>query len=344
MMSGYTSLRLGPFSALVHTRSLCAGAVLLCVLVSTAVLAIGTGAYPVGIFDIGAVLRGEADRIAELIVLDYRLPRLVAGLCSGAALGAAGAIFQSLLRNPLASPDVIGFTAGASCGAVAIVAVTGSSVFLVPGALGGGLIAAALAFALSWRGGLSPYRLVLIGIGLGFTLSAITNFLLTRTDILRAADALKWLAGSIDAASGDQVVLLVAGLALLLPFALWQQFSLSRLQIDEDVAAGLGIRVQRARVLIALAGVALTGLAVSVAGPLPFVAFVSAPIARRLAGTASAAVFTAAMVGAIITVLADLAATTLVAGTRLPTGVFTALVGAPYFVGLLIAQSRKGVM
>ena len=344
MISGYFGLRLGPVSALLHRRALFVGATLSCVLLAVALVALGTGTYPIGFGQVWAVFAGRMDDIAELVVLDYRLPRLLAGIGCGAALGAAGAIFQSLLRNPLATPDIIGFTAGASCGAIAVIALTGTATWLLAGALTGGFAAAALVFALAWRDGLSPYRLILTGIGISFTLVAFSDYLLTRIDIMRAADATKWLAGTIDARNWNDIGLLLVGVLVLLPIALSQQFVLQRLQFDDDVAAGLGLRLSRARLMLACTGVALTALAVSVAGPLPFIALISAPIARRLLKTASPAVFSAALIGAVITVLADFAARNALGFIQLPTGVFTALIGAPYFLGLLIVQSRRGYL
>ncbi|WP_417684027.1 FecCD family ABC transporter permease [Roseibium sp.] len=347
MTRGHRLLRLGPiqirFSSIAARRA--------CLLVGLTVLAVAIGSeigtYPVGALDIGAALSGQLDRIDALILLDFRLPRLVAALVSGAAFGAAGAIFQALLRNPLATPDIIGLAAGASAGAVMTIAFAGGAAWLPGEALLGGaflgcLAAAVITFLLSLRDGLSIHRLVLVGIGVSFTLAALTDFLLTRMDILRAGDAAKWLAGSIDARSWPELALPIAGIGALLMAALWLQYHLNRMQMGDDLATSLGIPVNRTRIALSLVGVALTALAVTLAGPLPFVALIAGPIAKRIIGTNSAAIFSASLVGALITLCADIAARNALGSVQLPTGVFTALIGAPYFLALLFFQIKRG--
>jgi iron complex transport system permease protein len=259
----------------------------------------------------------------------------------GACLGMAGAIFQTLLKNPLASPDIMGFTAGAGVGALSCVVLFSGS-YLVLGAIAGGLITATLVLFLSWRSGLNTYRLVLVGIGFNFLLVAILDLILSRIDINQAMEMNKWLAGTLNATHWQHVKQLVIGLLLLLPLVFFLQFKLNLLAFDDDLATALGIEVNKVRLAIIIVGVLLTALAVTVAGPLPFIAFVSGPIARRLLKNSGAVLFTAGLVGALVTLLADTCARYLGLWVNMPTGVFTALIGAPYLLWLLASQIRRG--
>ncbi|WP_417671830.1 FecCD family ABC transporter permease [Roseibium sp.] len=342
MTGTWLPLRIGALRLRVEPKLLVRGVLLGAVCLILAGAALNFGSYPVGVSDLAAALTGTLDRIDTLILLDVRLAHLAAALFAGLALGSAGAIFQALLRNPLATPDIIGFTAGASCGAVAIITLTGATAWMLGGAIAGGMLAALATFALSIKDGLSIHRLVLVGIGVSFTLGAVTDFLLTRTDIMSAGDASKWLAGSIDARSWSELALPAGAITALLVLALWLQYPLNRMQLGDDLAIGLGIPVATIRILISIVGIALTALAVSIAGPLPFVAFIAGPIAKRIIGTSSAAIFSAGLVGAVLTIGSDLAARNALGFVQLPTGVFTALVGAPYFLALLFFQSKRG--
>ncbi len=314
---------------------------------AAALLALDLGSYPIRALDLRAALGSEMAAIPRMILLDHRLPRILVALGAGAALGLSGAIFQSMLRNPLASPDVIGFNAGASCGAVLAVLVYGSARMVLPWALTGGLLTAALVLALAWDrrpgGGLDPYRLILIGIGASLTLGATGDLLMSMTDENRAADMAQWLVGSLNARSLSDAALVWGGLALLCPALIWLHFPLSRMTLSDDMARSFGLPLPFLRLCLTVLGVLLAALAVSVAGPLPFVAFVAGPVARRLLGTGAPVLLAAALVGALVTLGADTAAR-LVPMVQLPAGVFTALLGAPVLMALLIAQTRKGAL
>lgn len=314
---------------------------------AAALLALDLGSYPIRALDLRAALGSEMAAIPRMILLDHRLPRILVALGAGAALGLSGAIFQSMLRNPLASPDVIGFNAGASCGAVLAVLVYGSARMVLPWALTGGLLTAALVLALAWDrrpgGGLDPYRLILIGIGASLTLGATGDLLMSMTDENRAADMAQWLVGSLNARSLSDAALVWGGLALLCPALIWLHFPLSRMTLSDDMARSFGLPLPLLRLCLTVLGVLLAALAVSVAGPLPFVAFVAGPVARRLLGTGAPVLLAAALVGALVTLGADTAAR-LVPMVQLPAGVFTALLGAPVLMALLIAQTRKGAL
>ncbi len=299
------------------------------------------GSYPLTPGQLLTAAQGKLDGVAEMVLIDYRLPRTLAAILVGGCLGMAGAIFQTLMRNPLASPDVIGFSAGASAGAMGFVLYV-SHHYLFLGAIIGGLLTASLVLLMSWRNGLSTYRLVLVGIGFNFSLTAVLDLMLSRIDLNIAVEMNKWLAGTLNATTWEQVTHTAIGMLLLFPLAYWMQFSLDRLTLNDDLAIGLGIPVNKVRYLAIAIGVLLTALAVSMAGPIPFIAFVAGPIARSLLRNTDALLFTSALVGALIALIADAAARYLGNWVNMPTGVFTAIIGAPYLLWLLIGQIRRG--
>jgi iron complex transport system permease protein len=257
----------------------------------------------------------------------------------------SGAIFQALVRNPLGSPDIIGFNAGAALGAVVmIVYVGGSSSQVAIGAVAGGFIAAILVYLLAWKHGVKAYRLVLVGIGAGFAIEALIDFLITRARITDVQRAAVWLTGSLNGRSWEHVRVVWPALLVLGPLAIVMQRSLDRLELGDDMAAALGLRVSRSKLALVCVGVALAALGVAAAGPIAFVAFVAGPIARRLVRSPGACIVPAAFVGALVVVIADLAARRIMAPTELPVGIMTAVIGAPYLLWLLTRQARTGAL
>ena len=318
---------------------------LLVMLVAAGLVALGAGDYPIAPERVLATLFGVGEGREPFIILTLRLPRLVTALAAGMAFGVAGAIFQSLARNPLASPDIIGFDSGAALGAVAIVVIVGAGGYAVAGgAIVGGLVTAAIVLGLAWRRPLAPLRLILVGIGVGVVCNALMSFLLSRGDIWEASAAQAWLTGSLNARTWTQALVACVGAALLVPLALLTKPALDQVELGDDLAAALGIPVDRARLLAGLVAVLLAALAVGAAGPLPFVALVAAPIARRLSGLSGPDLVTAGLIGALLVLLADLAGRLLFAPVQLPAGIFTAMFGAPYLLWLLATQIRRGTM
>lgn len=334
-------LRFGPVSHRVARRSVLVGGALLLLIVLLAGSGLIGGTYPIEIHDIISSLRGDADPVVQMIVLDNRLPRLLVAIGVGAAFGMAGEMTQTLLRNPLASPDVIGFSAGAGFGAVLSLLITGAAAWVLPGALIGGALAALVLIACTWRHTMSAGAVVLVGIGLSVSLGVLTDLMMARLDAANVAELVKWLIGSVSARDWGEVRLIWLGLALLGPLALWHGFVLARLNLSDDVGRTLGVAVPVGRLITILIAVALVGLAVAAAGPLPFVAFVSGPIAHGLTRAARPSLLPAAMVGALVTLLADRAVQALPGMFVLPTGIFTALIGAPVLIWVLVLQSRK---
>ncbi|MBA4102669.1 MAG: enterobactin ABC transporter permease [Arthrobacter sp.] len=315
------------------------------------------GSYTVTIPDFFRILiahltGGEKIPGASFIVMENKLPRAVIGTMIGAAFGLAGALFQTMLRNPLASPDVIGISYGASAAAVTAIVVFGASGAAVSAAaLGGALGVAAIIYAISsggtmrgtGRGDAAGNRLILAGVGIAAALHAVVNFLMTRADIRTAADALVWLNGSLNSASWDRAGVLAQALAVLLPAVVALAGPLRILELGPDAAAGLGIRVGATRLALVVTAVALAAVATAAAGPVSFVAFLAGPIARRFTGKASLPA--SALVGAVIVLAADYVAANLAPllldGTVLPVGVITGALGAPFLLWLLVTANRK---
>lgn len=274
-----------------------------------------------------------------------RGPRLVTALGAGAVLGLSGAVLQTLLRNPLASPDILGFNAGAGLAVVGAVAF-GLNAPLPLVAAAGGLAAALLVGLLSRRpgGSGSTLILVLVGLGVGFTLSALASFLSLRLPTSLAGEAQRWTAGSLAARNwshATQVCLVGSGLALLL-FA--QVRALQLLQLGSDLARGLGLRVRRARRLAIATAVLLAACGVAVVGPVAFVALMALPLGARITGAEGLGgrLASAAGAGALVLVLADLAARAAVPGVQFPVGVATGLLGAPYLLWRLSREMERG--
>ncbi|WP_214400907.1 FecCD family ABC transporter permease [Pseudonocardia lacus] len=291
---------------------------------------------------VGSLLGLRDDPSVDFIVLGLRLPTATAALAVGLALGASGTIFQQLLRNPLASPDFVGITSGAGLAAVSgIVFLQVGGIVISGFALGGALLAAVLMYALAWRGGVSGYRFILIGIGVLVFFDGLIGYVISRAQLTEARQAMHWLTGSIGQAGPDELRLLLGALVVMLPLAVLLQRQLRALELGDDAAAALGSRTELSRAGLLATAVVLVALAVAVAGPLLFVAFVAGPVADRLLGPATGGILAAALVGASLLLTADLAAVHLMP-TPLPTGVVTGAVGAPYLLWLLATTNRRG--
>lgn len=300
------------------------------------------GTYTVTIPDFFRILSGEQIPGATFIVLDVKLPRATVGVLVGVAFGIAGAIFQTMLRNPLASPDIIGISYGASAAAVSAIVIFGAAGIAISwAALLGALAVAAAIYTLSRRGGVAGYRLILVGIGFAAVLQAVVSYLITRTDARTAQDALVWISGSLNPATWDRAAILGLTLVVLLPATVVLSRSLRGLELGDDAAAGLGVRVEPARLGLIIAGVALCAVATAAAGPVAFIAFLSGPIARRLL-RGRASLPAAGLVGAVIVLGADFIAANMISGVSLPVGVVTGALGAPFLLWLLATSNRTG--
>ncbi len=281
------------------------------------------------------VVLGRGDVYAEFVLVQLRLPRLLLAVLVGAAFALAGGLFQSVLRNPLASPDIIGISQGASVGAVAATLLWGWTGLAVSGAaVVGALVVAGINLAVASGGGVSGFRFVLSGIGLAFVGSAVVNYLLTRSDVREAQVALHWMTGSVTSADYDSIRQLALVLVVLVPLGLGLARALEMLEMGDDSAAALGVRPVVVRCAALLLGVGLAAAATAVAGPIAFVALTAAPIARRLVGDGRVSFVATLLVGVLLVVLADHLAQH-VLPRAMPVGIITGLVGGPYLIWLL---------
>ncbi len=288
------------------------------------------------------VIAGQTVPGASFSVGELRLPRASMGLLTGLCFGIAGVTFQTMLRNPLASPDIIGINAGASAAAVfGIVFLSLSDTMVSVFALVGAVATAAAIYFLSNRGGFAGTRLILIGIGVAAMLNSVITYVLSRAASWDLQTAMHWLTGSLNGASWDSVAPLALAVLILVPVLLLQDRDLGVLRLGDDSAAALGVPVARTRILVILAAVALLAFATAAAGPIAFVAFMSGPIAARLVGPGASLLLPSAFVGALLVLVADLLGQ-FAFGTRYPVGVVTGVLGAPYLIYLLIRTNRSG--
>ncbi|MCQ8828382.1 FecCD family ABC transporter permease [Streptomyces malaysiensis] len=309
-------------------------------------LSIGVGDFPIGLPRVAATIFGRGERVDEFVIMDLRMPRALAGLVVGVALGVSGAITQSIARNPLASPDILGITGGAGAVAVFLVTVSGGAatavvdaVGLSAAALAGGLGTGLLVYFLAWRRGLDGFRLILIGISVSAVMEAITTWLLASADIRDVARAQAWLIGSLDDRSWEEVRVALWCSLVLLAVVTCVAFQFKPMQLGDDVAAGLGVRYTMVRAVLLLCAVLLAGVAVSAAGPVPFVALVAPQVAMRMARCPTPPMVASGMVGALLLIGADLVARTALP-VDLPVGVVTAAIGGPFLVYLLVRANR----
>lgn len=292
--------------------------------------------------EVWQVIVGQTVPGASFTVGELRLPRAVMGALAGFAFGIAGVTFQTMLRNPLASPDIIGVSAGASAAAViGIIVLSVGDTFVSLLALAGALLTAVAIYLLANKGGFAGARLILIGIGVAAMLDSVITYVLSRAAAWDLQTAMQWLTGSLNGATWDAVLPLVIASAVLVPLLLSQGRGLGALRLGDDSAAGLGISVRRTRALLILGAVALLAFATAASGPIAFVAFMAGPIAARLVGPGSALLLPAGLVGALLVLSADLVAQ-FAFDSRYPVGVVTGVLGAPYLVYLLIRTNRSG--
>ena len=292
-----------------------------------------------------ALTTGEGP--GALVLGTFRGPRVAVALGAGALLGMAGMLFQTLFRNPLASPEIMGFTQGAGLAVVAASAF-GLVLPLPMVAAAGGLGTALAAAVLTWKPGqaTAPLTLILVGLGLGFICSALSTFVMTLMPTVQAVEAQRWLIGSLAARDWGHVTQVLVMGTLLVLFALIQLRALSALELGAELAGGLGIRVKAARRGLTITGVLLAAVAVSVAGPVPFVGLMAGPAGARASGarTLGGKLAAAAAFGALILTLADLLARAAIPGIQLPAGVMTGLLGAPYLLWRLSREMDKGTL
>lgn len=343
---GYRSIlvRRGSFSARWSMRSAVVCTVLIGVILIASACSLALGDYTLSLPEVWAALINSPDvGFARTVVVEWRLPRVLAAAIFGAGLGAAGAMFQSLTRNPLASPDIIGFSTGAYTGALVVIILMGGTYLeRAGGALIGGILTAGLVYLLGWRQGVQGFRLIIIGIAVSAMLGSFNTWLMQSAKLEVALSAAVWGAGSLNGIGWEQALwggllitaLLVGGSAL--------GPGLRQLELGDDAAAATGTRAEPVRLAIMVIGVALTAVVTAAAGPIAFVALAAPQIARRLTRSPGVTVAPAACMGAMLLVVADLCAQHLLP-TMLPVGVVTVVIGGGYLVWLIVREARRRI-
>lgn len=326
----------------VDIRSILVCIPLILAALAVAVASLATGDYDVSVPQVLQAFAGDAPGLAQTIVMEWRLPRVLAALVFGAALGMSGGIFQSMTRNPLGSPDIIGFNTGAYTGAlIVMLTIGGGYLGIAAGALVGGILTALAVYLLAYRRGSQGFRLIIVGIGISAMLAAFNHWLILRAELEAALAAAVWGAGSLNGITWEQaapaaVVVAVVGLGTL---AAARRMQL--LEMGDDAARALGVRAEPTRLLLLVLGVALTAAVTAVAGPIAFVALAAPQLARRLTRSAGITLVPSAVMGAFLLAASDLAAQRLFAPIQLPVGVVTVCIGGIYLVWLLAREARK---
>ncbi len=330
------------FSARWNLRAIIIGALLATATITMTCLALTTGDANVDLGQVWAALTNAPDAgFARTIIIEWRLPRALAAVIFGAALGASGAVFQSVTRNPLASPDVIGFTTGSYTGALLIItSIGGSYLAIAGGALIGGIATATIVYLLAWRGGVQGFRLIVIGIAISAILGSLNTWMILTADLGAAINAAVWGTGTLDRVAWDHVALGAAVICVLLVSLGPLLPSLRQMELGDDIAQATGVRVELVRLIVVILGVALIATVTAAAGPIAFVALAAPQISRRLVRSAGIAIVSATLTGAFLLVTADYAAQHLLP-TPLPVGVITVIIGGGYLIWLLIHETRR---
>ena len=332
----------GALSVRLDVRSIVVCAGLAAVVVAMSLLSIWQGEYavpPAGVVD---VILGGGSRAERLVVLEWRLPRTSMAVLAGAALGASGAVFQSLTRNPLGSPDVIGFATGAYAGAVVtILVLPGQGIGTAAGALLGGIGTALVVYLLAYRRGVQGFRLIIVGIAVTAALGSITQWLMIRAELERAMAAAVWGTGSLNGIGWTQVGYVLAVVGVLVPAIAMAARTLRPLGLGDDAAGALGVNVRWAALWLAVLGVALTAVVTAYCGLIGFVALAAPQIARRLIGTAGVTLGASAVMGAALLTAADWVAQHGLGDREVPVGVVTVSIGGGYLLWLLVQEARR---
>lgn len=335
-------VRLGPLSARLDLRTLWVCGALVLATVAVAVVTLGSGDFHVPAGDVIGALLGRVDGPARTVVVDWRLPRVLLAVLFGAALGMSGAIFQSLTRNPLGSPDIIGFATGSYTGALVVILLLGGTYYqIAAGALLGGLVTSAVVYLLAYSRGVQGFRLIIVGIAVSAMLASVNTWLIIKADLYVAMRAAVWGAGSLSDLGWSQLGPAATILAVLTLAAVGLGPSMRSLEMGDDAARALGVRAEPARLGLVVVGVALTALVTAGAGPIAFVALAAPQLVRRLTGSAGTPLLPAGVMGAFLLLASDYVAQRAFAPTQLPVGVVTVSIGGAYLVWLLVREARR---
>jgi len=349
-MKKLLSLQSKYFSQLLDLGALKKLSILILIVAFTFTLSLSIGDSFISPLKVISILVGNGPAFDTLVVQEFRMPRIIVALFAGMGLAVAGAILQGIIRNPLASPDVIGISTGAGATVVAFLAIfsdansslTVSVEWLPVAAFIGALITALLVYSLSWTDGVTATRLVMIGVGISAFMQAVSTVLMLIGPIYQASKANVWITGSVNSATWQQAKIVIPVITCLFIITLLVTRHLNLQQFGDDVATSLGQGVQKMRFALLLLCTALVGCAVSFAGTIGFVGLMAPHIARRLVGSSFGSLIpVAACIGGILVVLADTICRSLFGSVEVPAGVFTAAIGAPYFIYLLIKMQKR---
>ncbi|MFG0803263.1 iron-enterobactin ABC transporter permease [Leclercia sp. GLN_9] len=315
---------------------------LMLVSLAVAVISLRSGAVTLDFTQVFNALTGSAPRNITMVVTEWRLPRVMMALLVGAALGISGAIFQSLMRNPLGSPDVMGFNTGAWSGVLVAMVLFGQHLTAITlAAMAGGILTSLIVWGLAWRDGIETFRLIIIGIGMRAMLMAFNTWLLLQASLETSLSAGLWFAGSLNGLTWAKTLPAAPLILLMFICALLLVKRMRLLEMGDDSACALGVSVERSRLMLMLVAVVLTAAATAIAGPISFIALVAPHIARRLSGTARWGLTQSALCGSLLLLAADLCAQQLFMPYQLPVGVVTVSLGGIYLIVLLVQESRK---
>lgn len=307
-----------------------------------AVWSLRSGAVTLDFSQVFNALTGSAPRNITMVVTEWRLPRVVMAILVGAALGVSGAIFQSLLRNPLGSPDVMGFNTGAWSGVLVAMVLFGQHLTAIAfAAMAGGILTSLVVWLLAWRNGIETFRLIIIGIGIRAMLMAFNTWLLLHASLETSLSAGLWNAGSLNGLTWSKTLPATPIIALMMVGSWLLVRRMRLLEMGDDSACALGVSVERSRLTLMLVAVVLTAASTAIAGPISFIALVAPHIARRISGTARWGLTQSALCGALLLLAADLCAQQLFMPYQLPVGVVTVSLGGIYLIVLLVQESRK---
>jgi iron complex transport system permease protein len=351
-MRKFQSFRImnGKISFLIDQKALKTLLYLMAIATILFILSAGLGEMKISPLSVVQVIFGGGTDMERLVVQSFRLPRIVVALMVGIGLAVAGGLLQGMIRNPLASPDILGITGGAAVAVVGFLAIFSDednallvSIKWMPvAAFIGAAVVALLVYFLAWKNGVSPIRLVLIGIGISTLMQALTTLLMILGPIYRASQANIWITGTVHGSSWNEVKILVPLILFLVFCAFIMARTVNIQELGDEIATGVGGHVQRQRFLLLMISTALIGSSVAFAGGIGFVGLMAPHMARRLVGSAFGALLpVSALIGGILVMVADLIGRTLFSPLEVPAGVFTAAIGAPYFIYLLFKTRNQ---
>jgi iron complex transport system permease protein len=326
----------------IDKRPLFACVILVALGAMTMIAALVSGQMHVPVVDVFDVLTGGGERRMRMVVLDWRMPRAASAAVLGALLGLGGAVFQSVTRNPLGSPDVVGFDAGAYTGSILAITFAGGSWLALAGsAIAGGLLTALVVYLLTWRKGIQGFQLVVVGIGMSAMLNSVNHWILLKSSLSTAMAASTWGMGSLAKISGQQLSLVLWLAVPVIVLSLFLSRPLRLIEMGDSRAKALGVKVEPVRLVLMALPIVATALVTAVAGPIPFVALAAPPIAHAITRAAGTSLAASMATGALLLSGADYLAQHSFSPIQLPVGVVTLCIGGTYFLWLIIKEARR---